>query len=520
MIRKRRFLAAAVACVTAVALAACGGGAGKSREAAGNPVPGGTARIIQVNEPRSLDPAILSNVWVLFGLLGNALYGNLLANDPKTGEIQPRMAQSFTTTDNGATFEMKLRPGLKFADGSPLDADAVKFSWDRMKDPALGSSTLPDASLVAETTVVDATTLKIKMVAPIPEFAQAIVTTSLNWVVSPKSVQAGRQAFDTAPNGAGPFKLDRWTRQDSIELVKNPGYWDAPKPYLDRISLRSNTESLQRLNTVMSGGADVVIDTSWATLAKAEDAGFPTDVVPLSGGQYLTLNTQRAPFNDIRARQALSAALDMKAMDLAIYNGKGKTVDTLFADSSPFYSPDLKLSNPDKANAQRLFDELAAEGKPVSFTFKSFSTPENKAAAESVQAQLSTFRNVTAKVEVVDISTAAQLSQSHDYDMLISSAHFIDPEPRLYSVFHSGSRANMSGISDPQLDAALEAGRKATSTEERKAAYRTVQERLIATVPVIFYTRTSPAVVTGKNVYGVKQYGWGSLLPEELWIKK
>ncbi|RBM16202.1 ABC transporter substrate-binding protein [Prauserella sp. PE36] len=518
MIRNRPLPALAVAAV--LLLSACGGTSADQGGATGEPVAGGTARVIQINEPRSLDPAIMGNAWAFNAVLGNAIYGTLMVNDPKTGKIEYKLAESMVTEDGGASFELTLREGLTFSDGSPFNAEAVKFNWDRIKDPATGSaaSNIQEASLAKTTEVVDARTLKITMVEPIPNYAQALVSSSLNWIASPTALRAGQRAFDAKPVGAGPFTVESWTRQDSIELVKNPKYWDAPKPYLDRITLRSINDSTQRINTLTSGGADVAVDTNWATMATARDAGFAVDTMPLNGGQYLAMNARRAPFDDVRARQAVAAALDLRAMDTTVYNGKGSLVPTLFTESSPFHSGQ-QLVRTDKAAAQRLFDELAAEGNPVSFTFKSYPSPESKAVAESVQAQLSTFRNVEVRVEIVDHTEVASLHASHDFDMLISSAFFIDPEPRLWTVFHGDSRGNVTGIDDEQLNAALQQGRESTSEQERKAAYERVQQRLAEIVPGIFYTRSAASAVSADNVGGVVQYGYGSLLPEELWIQ-
>ncbi|TKG70826.1 ABC transporter substrate-binding protein [Prauserella endophytica] len=515
MSRRGRFLALALAAV--LPLSACGGPAAGPADP-GRPVAGGSARVLQITEPRGLDPAALSNEYVLTAFLGNALYGTLMVNDPKTGKIEHTMAEGFATTDGGATFELSLRPGLRFSDGSPLDAAAVKVNWDRLKDPATGSSYVHEASMIASTAVLDTTTLRVTMAEPVPNYAQAVVTSSLNWIASPKALRAGQRAFDEKPVGAGPFTLESWARQDAIELVRNPGYWDAPKPYLDRLTLRTSSDGSQRLNTVVSGGADVAIETNWGNLAKAREAGLNTQLVPLNGGITVAMNTRRAPFDDVRARRAVAAALDPRAMGVSVYNGENLAAPTLFTDSSPFHT-DLPLARTDKAEAQRLFDELAAEGKPVSFTFTSGPTTEIRAIAENVQAQLSAFDNVHVEVKVVDITKVLALRSTYDFDMLVGSAYFADPETRLWTAFHGDSRRNLAGIDDDRLDAGLQRGRTATSTGERKAAYEEVQKRLIELVPAIFVSRPAPSVITGSNVGGVVQYGHGSLLPEELWIQ-
>ncbi|MBC7304136.1 MAG: ABC transporter substrate-binding protein [Nocardia sp.] len=484
----------------------------------GDPVPGGTARIIQASEPRTLDPAVMGNSWAINSVLGNALYGTLMIDDPEQEAIAFMMAESFSTQDGGTTFELRLRPNLQFSDGTPLDAAAVKFNWDRMKEPSNGSPYVEDAMMIASNKVVEPTVLEVTMRSPIPHFAYAIVETSMNWIASPAALTAGREAFDGEPIGAGPFVLERWARQDVIELVKNPTYWDAPKPYLDRILVQTNPDTSQRYNTLISGGADLVIDSSMGVQTRLREQGYPSQVSPLHGGQHLTLNTRRAPFDDVRARRAVAAAIDVQTLDLALQDGMGEAATSLFRESSPYYAGDLTLNETDHELAQRLFDELAGEGKPVSFTFVATQQSENRTLAESIQAQLSAFENVTVNVEIVDIVTLLRLRQTYGFDMMVGTAHFTDPDPRLWTAFHGASARNTSGINDEQLNAALDLGRTSTNLEKRTAAYRTVQERLNELVPAVFTIRTVAAAATGKNVGGLRMYTAGSVLPEELWI--
>ncbi|MGW5382543.1 ABC transporter substrate-binding protein [Nocardia sp. NPDC003963] len=514
----RRCCLLVTALITLASLLTACGATNSERSAGDVPVPGGTARIIQITEPRSLDPATLGNQWVLNSLLGNALFGTLMIDDPETGALVFTMAESFASHDGGATFELRLRPDLRFSDGNPLDAAAVKFNWDRLADPANGSAYVQEASMVAAAEVVDSTRLRLIMAEPVPNFSGAVYGTALNWIASPAALAAGRQQFDSRPVGAGPFTLSNWARGDAIELAKNPGYWDAPKPFLDALTLRTNADTAQRINTLISGGADLVIETNSASLTEAGAAGFPTDTVPLHGGQTLTMNTRRPPFDDLRARVAVAAAIDLEAINVAVYHGESQVPKTLFAASSPFHT-DLPLPQPDRETAQRLFDELAAAGKPVSFTFTSGPTAEIRALAENVQAQLGAFDNVEVAVVVADIAEVVALRRTNDFDMTTSSANFTDPEPALWSAFHRNSRRNLSGIDDVELSRALEDGRTGTTIEQRTAAYRRVQQRLNALVPVIFQVRNEPSVVSRRNVGGVVQYGYGSLLPEELWVE-
>ncbi|KPM54424.1 ABC transporter substrate-binding protein [Frankia sp. R43] len=523
MLHRTRTVVAAVVCGTVLALGACGGSSDTADTTStsgvtGQPVAGGEARILALSEPSSLDPVVSGNNAVIAGVIGNALYGSLMIDDA-AGKVVYRMAESFETTDKGASFTLKLRPGLLFSDGTPLDAAAVKFNWDRFRDPANRSTYLADGSLIASTEVVDDVTLKATMVSPVPSFAGAIINSSLNWIASPDALKKGQAEFDKNPVGAGPFKLQSWTRQAELRLVKNPKYYDAPKPYLDSLVVRAVTDAGQRINTVTSGGADIAIDSNPVNIDKGNSADLNVNVAALNGGFFMALNTRRAPFNDIRARQAFNAAIDLDAANLAVYNGTGEVPETLFTKDSPLYT-DVPLHKTDKAKAQKLFDELAAEGKPVTFTFTSFASTENRTLAENIQAQLSVYKNVKVEVKVVDYAEVPKLRSTYDFDILVSSAFFTSPDPRLTTAFASGSAANLSGVEDKALTDALAAGRVATTDAERRTAYTTVQKRLAELSPLVFYTRPNFAAIAGTDVGGLHQYGSGSLLPEEVWIKK
>lgn len=520
MTRQRRLLCALVgaACTATLILTSCSTvpKSGAISAEAGDPVAGGVGRILQVSEPRTLDPAALGNAWATQPQIGNALYGTLMINNVETLEIEYKMAEDFSTADGGITYILKLRPGLMFTDGTPLDAAAVKFNWDRLRDPALGSGASKVTPQIAGTEVVDPTTMKLTMVAPNQHFAQAVVTTSMNWIASPTALQKGSQ-FDTAPVGAGPFTLTSWARQDQIVLTKNPDYWDAPKPYLDTLTVRFMPDTAQRFNAVTTDSADLTSETNPSSLKNAETANFTTDLVQTGGGQYLAMNFRRAPFDDERARRAVSMALDLDILNSVVYNGAGDVPTTLFPKVSPFYS-DIALAEKNRDEAQGLFDELAAEGKPVSFAFTSFSSTENKMAAEAVQAQLSAFDNVDVSVKSVDSTAISSVVGKRDFEMVVTSANILDPDTELWTGFHSKSSGNMTGVNDPELDTALDAGRVAESTEERKKAYDIVQTRLAELVPGVFYIRSSPSVIAGRNMQGVVMYGLGSPLPEELWL--
>ncbi|WP_218835103.1 ABC transporter substrate-binding protein [Rhodococcus sp. ACPA1] len=519
MISKRRALVAGAAAAMLM-LSACSSGNSTDSASAGgpsgDPVSGGTGLIIEQAEPRSLDPALISNSWANSPVLGNALYGTLMIDNPETGDIDFKLAQDFSSTDAGKTFTLTLRDGVQFSDGSPFNAAAVKFGWDHIKDRATASPDIPQASLIDSSRVLDDRTLEVTLVEPVPNFANAILQTSMNWIASPASLQAGQQAIDSNPIGAGPFTLEQWSRQDVIKLTRNDKYYDAPRPYLDKLEIRAIGDADQRYNTLVSGGADLTLEGNWSNIDKAKNAGLQNAVVPTGGGTTLVLNSTKAPFDDARARKAFALALDLDGINNAVYDGTAKLPHTLFDESSPFYQ-DIPLADEDRAEAQRLLDELAAEGKPLNFTMSLY--PSGKALGEAIQTQLSTLNNIKVNVRTIDFAQVGQILGQMDYDVITNAVVFGDPEPRLWFGLHGASAGNYSGVKDAQMDAALDEARVSQDEAERTAAYEVVQQRLVELNPVIFYVRSAPGVIANGNVGGIQQYGMGSVLPEMLWIQ-
>ncbi|MCD4524228.1 ABC transporter substrate-binding protein [Nocardioides sp. cx-173] len=503
-----------------LALAACSGteSSGEGEGAQGGPVSGGSLTLISNGEPRGLDPAVMQSQWAYNAGVGAALYGGLLYADSATGEITPHMAESWETADNGKTFTLKLREGLTFSDGTPLDASAVKFNWDRMKDPAIAPAHSSVAAMVETNEVVDDTTLKVTMVEPTPQFAQGIVQVTMNWIASPKALAAGPDAFNANPVGAGPFTLVKWTPNDVIELEKNQNYFEGPdKPYLDKLVIRTLIDTNQRYNTLISDGADVITENSPVTRSKLEAEGYHVVSDLVSGGSYMSLNALKPPFDDVRARQAVAAAIDLDVLNDVLYQGKGTMSHTLFTEDSPFYS-DKTLDAYDPEKAEELFDELAAEGKPVTFEFLNYGSTEIAQLGESLITQLSKYDNVKMTMRTIEISAIGMSLATGDYDMAVNGALFTgDPEPRLSINFISTSTLGRV-VNDPEIDKVLQEGRLGKTLEERKAAYDRFQDLLIEKRPAIFYTVPEPALIFGDKVGGVDQQSMGTPKVEDFWI--
>lgn len=502
-----------LAALLLVSAAACGGGGGAPASDAGEPRQGGTATVLVVSEARTLDPAQLNNATSTNSAVGNALYGQLVRNDARTGELLPALAEELASPD-GTTWTLRLRTGLTFSDGTPFDATAVKANWDRIADPATRSPAIATVGDIVASSVVDARTLTFTLREPNAHFGQAVIANGTNWIASPAALAKGPEAFDAAPVGAGPFVLTEWVRDDRMVLDRNPRYHDAPRPHLDQLVLRPNPDGVQRLQTLQAGDAQLALSINPEISQRAEDVGLHVDRAALNGANQVTFNTARAPFDDVRARQAITAAVDLDALNAAVYGGAATSPTSLFPEGSPFHDPAVTLYPHDPARAQQLFDELGG----LTFSLGSFPTTESVKVTQAVQAQLAAYRNVTVQVETLDFAGATARLRSGDFQAMIAGTTFLDPEPQVYQTLRTGSAANFAKVSDPDLDAALLEGRRTTDPASRTAAYRTVQERVRDLVPALYYVRDGSAVMSDESVGGVGFYGQGSVLLDGVWV--
>jgi peptide/nickel transport system substrate-binding protein len=468
------------------------------------PVKGGTLVFLHQFETRGYDPLLAS------GALGSggdspqmyAVFDTLVYEDQVTGKIVPRLAESFDSTD-AITWTLKLRANVKFSDGTPYDADAVKFNWERIADPANKSSNAVAVTGIASMQVVDPQTLKITLKAANSQFPRGVAR-RVGTLGSPTAIRAKGAKFATEPVGAGPFLLDSWVRDSEARFKRNPTYWDAPRPYLDALTIRQIPDGTQRYNTVRSGEAQM------AFLALAADVGQQAKsnglqlwtTAPAGGSNYL-LNAKKAPFKDIKARQAVAYAFNLKQLNDVVYRGANINPEYLFGDKSPFYDSSLKLPSYDKAKAQQLLDELAAtNGRPLEFTISHSATA--KAPAEFLQAQVAEFKNI--KVNLLQIQNTDILAKAAagDYDMMSFQISAMDPEPDLYDAFHTGATRNFGAYSNPEMDTALEKGRATLDERARADAYKTMQRLLARDVPTLFYNRPVITTIGTTSVQGVE----------------
>jgi peptide/nickel transport system substrate-binding protein len=501
-----------------LAIASCAASPGGGSGASGPPRRGGELVFVLGSEPRGLDPVLLNNNWGLHAAVGSALYGSLITDGDPAGAGSPAaLAESLKAGDGGRTWRLVLKEGLAFSDGSPLDAAAVEANWKRHQDERLASPSRPAASMI-KAMKAEQRTLEIVLNERAPQFPQSVLNSGLNWIAGPSSVR-GSSAPGNSPIGAGPFAVEAWVRGDKIRMGRNDRFHERGRPHLDRLTLRFNPDEAGRLTALQAGQADMIMMNTPTHAKRAADAGLTVARQRLNGGNMVVLNARSAPFNDPRARAAVVKAIDPKALNQAAYEGTAEVPRTFFAKESPFYVPGVEITGYDRQGAQGLFDQLAAEGKPVKFTMISFNTTETKRVFEAIQTQLRTYRNVHVELDVRDSSAALAALADRSYQaMPIGGLAVDDPEPLVFENLHSKSATDRFGLNDPRLDAALMKGREATTPAERKEAYATLARLYAELNPGLLYLRTSFPLAASSKVGGLKDpYKHATVLFAEVW---
>ena len=309
-------------------------------------------------EPPHLDPTSAAA-----GAIDSVLYSNVfegLTRFASDGSIVPGLAESWEISDDGLTYTFKLREGVKFHDGTAMDAEDVKFSLDRINAEDSANAQKALYSAISEVNVIDPTTVEIKLSEP-----NGNMLFNLAWgdavIVAPESIEGIKQT----PVGTGAFKFDSWTQGDRIELSRNPDYWGEPAK-LDNVTFKFISDPTAAFAAVMAEDVDVFSNfPAPENLPQFEaDARFQVLVGSTEGETILAMNNKVAPFDDPKVRQAVAHAIDRQAIIDGAMFGYGTPIGTHFAPHNPAYVDLTGQSAHDPEKARAL---LAEAGYPDGF---------------------------------------------------------------------------------------------------------------------------------------------------------
>jgi len=417
-----------------------------------------------------------------------ALIFDTLAYLDDNGEPQPKLALSWSHSDDFKTWTYKLRPGVKFHDGTPFNAEVVKANFDRLKDPAnkcrcaFAISGTHDVQAPDEFTVVynlNDPAVNLPAIQTFPGPA--------NVMQSPTAWKTKGDDYNRNPVGTGPFILKSWTASDRMVLERNPDYWNKGHPHLDRIVLKPLPDAQSRFASLQSGEADIIWDDVYDAdniQTAQKDPRLTVHSYIGSGAQVAAFNTKVAPFDDVRVRQALVMAIDRKKMSQALTNGLARPATNPYGDGSWVKCKDDGALPNDIEKAKALIKDY---GKPVDFKMLFTATPRGRAGGQVLQ---QFWKQVGANMEIEQVDQATIPPRAFMRQFQLTPWRIVDfPDPgvQMYTNFHTGSPIALANYSNPELDRLLEHARETADTEKRIEDYCAIS-RLINREAIWFWT--------------------------------
>src|SRR5262249_6163491 len=300
------------------------------------------------------------------GTIGRQLavnIGDALVMLDENLEVKPALAESWRQ-ESPTIWVFRLRKGVKFHDGTPFNAAAVKFNFDRLLDPATKARDANMLASIEAVEVADEHTVRLKLKRP---FAPLLRTLAyiVGYQMSPTAAKTlGMQDLGRAPVGTGPYKLAKWVAGDHIVLVANKDYWrGAPK--IDEITWKFIPQSSSRSALLRAGDVDFVESLDGADLASVQgDANLVVNRIPLLSWNFIGVNTKTKPFDNVKVRQAISYAIDANALTKSVLLGTGLPQNQLVPKGMLGYREDYKGYVYNPARAKQL---LAEAGLPSGF---------------------------------------------------------------------------------------------------------------------------------------------------------
>jgi ABC-type transport system substrate-binding protein len=434
------------------------------------------------------------------------------------GEVVPWLVESWEQSKDGKSWTLKIRKGVKFTDGTPVNAEAVRFSLERFRKHSIGKATL---AIVDGIAVVDDNTLRVTTKAP---YAPLINTLGYHWIVVYSEAQikkVGDDNLHTAPVGSGPFKFVHHKRGQEVRLEANEQYW-AGKPKLKTVISRPYPDASARMLALESGDVDLIFQVLPQEAARlAKNPNLVVHTPPSARVIWIYLNTQREPFKDKRVRQALYYAIDREAIVKSLFAGTAKRLHSPGPAGSYGYTEAYDHYPYDPEKAKRLLREA---GQP-NLTFSVHHTPGRYLLSgqvlEAIQGYL---RQVGVTMRVVDLEwgTLSQLAAQPVDKSQIQAAFFgwrsvngdIDSAIQDFgSPFWRPAGNNISFYKSDEFDRLLTLEQSTLDPKKRLEALHRMQEILMDDAPAVFLYGEPQIWASRKSLKGIDWNPLESLHP-------
>ncbi len=414
-----------------------------------------------------------------------------------SGALIPILALAATPSEDGVRWDIQLRQGVVFHDGTPFNADAVIHHWSRILglDGAFrGRRVLKPVRGVEK---IDDYTVRFILEHPWPAFlgmlSDELIITS--FIPSPAAVDAG--VHNRRPVGTGPFKFSKWNSGDHFIVLKNKHYWQKGKPMLNKVVFRTIPEPQTRYASLVTGQLDVIILDRGGLIRKAKkNPSLYTYQNEGNGAEIILLNTLKPPLDDVRVRRALALANNQALHIKLVYGNTIPFIHHPFGEQFRCAEDDYPEYDPEKAR-----ELIAAYGKPVELECLHSKTSRGRNIGELLQ-QL--YKKIGVKLKPVGLSPAPHMMKVRNKDYQLATWRIPpanDHGPRFYISFHSQSpRSRPTGYSSPEMDRLLDAQRIETDPEKREEIWCNIVREINRDAPILYRGGRRFHIVAGKKL--------------------
>ncbi|MGB6635900.1 MAG: ABC transporter substrate-binding protein [Bradyrhizobium sp.] len=464
-----------------------------------------TLRIGLAEDPDALDPTTARTY--VGRIVFAALCDKLFDIDEKLN-IVPQLALSHETSADGKEVTIKLRPGVKFQDGEPFDAEAAKFSLDRhLTMPT--SFRKPELTALDHVDVVDPLTIKLVLKTSYsPLIAQ--LTDRAGMMVSPKAAKEEGDKFGLHPVCAGPYKFVERVQQDRIVFEKFADYWNKDNVFIDRIVYLPINDATVRLANLKSGGLDL-IERVLATDIKdvRADPKLKLSTALELGYLGLTINighdkNKGALSQSEKVRQALDLSIDREAINQVVFNGEFTPGNQWVSPEHPYYQKAFPIPKRDVEKAKALLKEAGVK-LPVSVDLMVPKGAEDESVAQVIQS-MAAEAGFDIKIRLIEFATSFKQAQAGEFQaFLIGWSGRIDPDGNSYVFLHSGAPLNDGVYSNPDVDKGFEDARLTSDPAKRKAIYEKVTGQVLKDEPIIYLYHRKLLIAHTAKLEGYRQ---------------
>lgn len=513
--------AAAVALSSVIVLAGCGSATGNSNTTTSSS--GKTLIFGRGGDSVKLDPADVTDTESV--RVTRQIYESLLSDKPGTFDLTEGLATKWEVSDDGRKWTFHLRQSVNFQDGTPFNADAVVFNFNRWMDKTnpyhkgdfeyfatmFGGLKGDPGFVIQDVKKVDEATVEFDLAHPFAPFLADLSMPAFA-IASPKDIQDHNGDISHSPVGTGPFEFVSWTPNDKIVLKKNPNYWEKGLPHLDKVVFQVIKDNESRLNALRNGELDMMVGLNPSDTASVKaNQNLQLFTLPSNNVGYLALNTQKKPFDDPRVRQAINMAIDKQALIDAYYNGQAVPAASVLPPVMWGNDPSIQSYPVDTNKAKQL---LASAGYANGFKTELWAMPvarpympDPEKIAGAIQADLQEI-GIDAKIVSYDWATyLKKLSRGeHTMALIGGTGDNGDPDDFLYLQLDSDNAKvpaqNFAFYKNPDVHKLFIQAQQETDQNKRAALYMKAEQIIYKDAPWVPLVHSTPEMAAYKNVIG------------------